>query len=101
MDTNSARKASLSIDLYFLYEITVADREFLQRYIKVNKEMIRQHEGDRHTLDQIVINTGDDKMQDVTMSVCSFLHMVPEIGRSKNVSQLFGICIPLAIPMYI
>jgi len=23
--------------------------------------------------------------------------MLPEIGRSKNVSQMFGICIPLAI----
>jgi len=30
-----------------------------------------------------------------------FLDMLPEIGISKNVSQLFGICIPLAIPMYI
>jgi len=56
--------------------------------------MIRQHGRHRHVLNQIVIITGDDKTKDVTMSVCSFLDMLPEIGRSKNLNQLFDICIP-------
>jgi len=29
------------------------------------------------------------------------MHILFEIGRSKNVSQSFGICIPLAIRMHI
>ena len=35
------------------------------------------------------------------MSLYFFLHILSEIGRSKNISQLFGTWIPLAILMYI
>ena len=38
---------------------------------------------------------------DVTMPVCSCLHMLSEIGIPKNVRKLGRICIPLAMQMSI
>ncbi|KAK2157252.1 hypothetical protein LSH36_194g00020 [Paralvinella palmiformis] len=45
-----------------------------------------QHGRHRHTLNQIVTITGDG----IKCDTGSFFDMLPEIGRSKNVSQLFG-----------
>jgi len=55
----SARKASLSIDLYLVYEITLAETDC---FCKVNKEMIREHGRHRQIPNQIVIITADDKI---------------------------------------
>ena len=63
--------------------------------------MFRQYRRRKHTLDQIIIIKRDATNKTVNRHMCYVLHMLPEIDKSKNYSQLFDICIRLAIPMYI
>jgi len=50
---------------------------------------------------QIIIITEGDKILDMIVPVCAFMHMQSDIGRSENVTQLFDICIKLIISIYI